>query len=66
MWFSSQRTTDPDGRFAFDCFLPAGSDAEGGLAWRLVCAGAFLELDPLPGGAVEDLRVEVSITREGR
>jgi hypothetical protein len=66
VWFSSQRTTDPDGRFAFDRLLPDGPDAEGGSAWRLVCAGASLELHPVPSAPMEDLRVEVSITREGR
>jgi len=64
VWFSSRRTTGPDGGFSFQRFLPAEPGA--GRVWRLVCAGAFLELAPEPLGPVEDLRVEVSITREGR
>jgi hypothetical protein len=63
VWFSSQRATAPDGRFVFDRFLP---DGEGDMDWRLVCAGAFMELGPGLPGPVDDLRVEVSITREGR
>lgn len=66
LWFSSERRTEMDGSFTFSHFLPDVPGSEAGRVWRLVCAGAFLELDPQPLQPVEDLRVEISITREGR
>jgi hypothetical protein len=66
LWFSSQRTTELDGSFAFRHFLPGEPDRGAPEAWSLVCAGASLELDPERSGPIEDLKVEISITREGR
>jgi hypothetical protein len=65
-WFSSERRTDMDGGFTFSRFLLHEPGSEAGRVWRLVCAGAFLELEPGPPGPIDDLRVEVSITREDR
>jgi len=66
LWFTSQRTTDLEGRFTFDRFLPAGSPDQAGYLWQAFCAGATLDLDPTPSGPIDDLRVEISITHGGR
>lgn len=59
-WFQITAWTDADGRFEFPAFR------EDGQGWQLTVGRASLPLEAKPGEVLDDLLVEIKLSRTGR